>query len=59
MSRPSDRASVVLEVPDGLPQLTGDAARLLLAMVRDAAREPSVVELRIGRSPDEPEAVAS
>jgi hypothetical protein len=59
MSRPSDRASVVLEVPDTLPQLTGDAARLLLAMVRDVAREPSVVELQIGRSPDEPEAVAS
>ncbi len=39
--------------------MTGAAARVLAAMVRDAARDALVVELRIGPSVDAPEAVAS
>lgn len=58
MSRP-DRAAVVLEAPDALPELTEGAARLLAAIVRDAAGEASVVELPFGRSAGEAEAVAS
>ncbi len=59
VSRPSDRRSVVLEVPDGLPQLTVDAARVLLAMLYPTAVEAPVVEIEIGGSSEEPEAIAS
>jgi hypothetical protein len=39
--------------------VTPAAARLLAAIVRDAARETPVIELRIGRPDEPPEAVAS
>jgi hypothetical protein len=57
MSRPPTEIEVV--VPASPPPLTAEAVRVLAAIVRDAARETPVVELRIGHSPDEPEAVAS
>lgn len=59
MTSRSDEATITVEVPAALPPMTPAAVRLLAAMLRDASREAPVVELRIGRSPDEPEAVAS
>lgn len=58
MSRPSDRPPVAVTVPEPGPVLTPVAARLLLAIVRGDVEAP-VVDLRIPRSPDEPEALAS
>lgn len=57
MSRPPTEIEVV--VPADRPPLTAEAARALAAIVRDAARETPVVELRIGSSAEPPEAVAS
>ena len=59
MSRPSDRPKVAVTIPDEAPVLSPVAARLLLAIVRGDVVAASVVDLRIGRSPDEPEALAS
>lgn len=59
MSRSSDRTTVAVTVPDEAPVLSPVAARLLLAIVRCDVVEAPVVDLRIGRSPDEPEALAS
>ncbi len=58
MSRPSDRPPIAVTVPKQVPVLTPTAARLLLALVRGDVAAP-VVDLRISRSPDEPEALAS
>lgn len=46
-------------VPDEAPLLSPVAARLLLAIVRGDVVEAPVVDLRIGRSSDDPEALAS
>jgi hypothetical protein len=59
MTSRSDQAMIAVEVPAGLPPVAPAAARLLAVIVRDAAREASVIELRIGPSVDAPEAVAS
>lgn len=59
MTSRSDQAAVAVELPTGLPRVTPAAARLLAVIVRDAARETPVVELRIGRPDEPPEAVAS
>jgi len=59
MSRPSGRPPVAVTVPDEGPVLSPVAARLLLAIVRGDVVEAPVVDLRIGGSPDEPEALAS
>ena len=59
MSRRPERPKVAVVVPDEAPVLSPVAARLLLAIVRGDVVEAPVVDLRIGRSPDEPEALAS
>ncbi len=59
MTPRSDQATVAVELPAGLPPVTPAVARLLAVIVRDAAREASVVELRVGRPGEPPEAVAS
>jgi hypothetical protein len=51
--------AIAVEVPAAFPPMTSAAARLLAAIVRDAARETPVIELRIGRPDEPPEAVAS
>lgn len=57
MSRPPTEIEVV--VPASPPPLTAETVRVLAAIVRDAARETPVVELRIGSSAEPPEAVAA
>ena len=59
MSRSPGRTAVVLDLPDGPPPLTVDAARVLLTMLYPTATDASVFEIGAGGSPDEPEAIAS